>query len=87
MPVHKGRDRDNWGHYRRATPTSIVPEVVEWAARTMVVNRLEANKLMILEQHSLWQKLSCLANFISFLDGVTGRIDRGKRVEVFYLDI
>lgn len=29
---------------------------------------------------------ACLTNLISFLYGVTGRIDMGERIEVWYLD-
>lgn len=64
--------------------TSIMLKILEKALRERMVNRLEANKLPMVEQHGFWRKR--LINYISVLEEATNKSDRGKRAEVCYPD-
>lgn len=50
-PLHKHGDRNGCGSYRPMSLTSIRLKTLENALRDRIVDHLEANKLMMLEQH------------------------------------
>lgn len=81
IPLHKGGDRGNCGNHRPVNLVSIMLKSLERALRDGIVNHIEANNLVIVEQHGFWHKCLCLTKLMSFLNKVTGRIDRGERVE------
>lgn len=50
------------------------------------MGHLEYNKLLASYQHGFRRKRSGFLSKISFLNKVASRLDKGKRVEICYLD-
>ena len=84
IPIHKGGSRENATNYRPVSLTSII--LMEKIIRDKLVEHLVGNKLLSAAQHGFRRRRSCLTNLLCFLDEVTGRLDRGEKVEVCYLD-
>jgi len=47
---------------------------------------VEEKKVVRSSQHGFTKEKSCLTNLITFYDGVTGRVDEGRAVDVVYLN-
>ena len=52
-----------------------------------VINKqVEEKKVIRSSQHEFTKGKSCLPNLIAFYDDMTGWVDEGRAVDVFYLD-
>ena len=51
-----------------------------------MVRHLEGNKLISCSQHRFIQKKSCLTNLLEFNEFVAPHVDKGKPVDIVYLD-
>lgn len=83
--MHKCGDKGNYGSHRPKSPTSNVYDALEEGLRETIVNRLGANRPVAVEQHGLWHSSSSPTSSISFLEEVTGSVERAERVEVCYI--
>ena len=52
-----------------------------------VINKQVEEKKVISSQHGFTKGKSCLTNLIALYDGMTGRVDEGRAVDVVYLDV
>ena len=50
------------------------------------MKQVEEKKVIVYSQHGFTKGKSCLTNLIAFHDGVTGWLEEGRAVDVFYLD-
>ena len=50
------------------------------------MNHLNTHTLLLKSQHGFTKGKSCLTNLLSFLEDVTKAIDKGKPLDVIYLD-
>ncbi|CAM5169609.1 unnamed protein product [Eretmochelys imbricata] len=51
-----------------------------------ILKHLEESKVIRNSQHGFNKSKSCLTNLIAFYDEITGSVDRGKEVDVIYLN-
>jgi ribonuclease P/MRP protein subunit RPP40 len=73
-------------NYRPISLTSVVLKLLERIIRDQLANHLASNRLLIASQHGFTKRRSCTTNLLCFMDEITGRLDKGERVEVCYLD-
>ena len=66
--------------------TSQTCKVFEKVVRKYLVVFLETNMLFNHSQHGFCGKRSCLSQLLSHFNKVTALLDKGKRVDVVYLD-
>ena len=86
VPLFKKGSRDNPGNYRPVNLTSVVGKFLEKMLRDRIYARLEENGLVSDRQHGFVWGRSCLTNLIEFFEEVTKVIDKGRAVDVVYMD-
>ena len=86
VPLFKKGSRDHPGNYRPVSLTSVVGKVLERIIRDRIYDHLERNKLIGDSQHGFVRGKSCLTNLIEFFEKVTKEVDKGKAVDVVYMD-
>jgi len=65
---------------------SIPAKMMEQLILEVIVKQVEEKKAMRSSQHGFTKGKSCLINLIAFYDGMTGWVDKGRAVDVVYLD-
>lgn len=85
-PVYKKGAKHDPGNYRPVSLTSQVGKIMERVIKRELVEYLEGRGLLRESQHGFRGGKSCLSNLLSFIDDVSGRIDRGEKVDVVFLD-
>ncbi|CAM5101816.1 unnamed protein product [Eretmochelys imbricata] len=58
---------------------------MEQVLKESILKHLERNVIRN-SQHGFSKGKSCLTNLIAFYDGITGSVDKGKAVDLIYLD-
>ncbi|CAM4525236.1 unnamed protein product [Caretta caretta] len=59
---------------------------MEQVLKESIWKHLEERKVIRNSQHGFTKGKSCLTNLIAFYDEITGSVDEGKEVDVFFLD-
>ncbi|CAM4589978.1 unnamed protein product [Lepidochelys kempii] len=59
---------------------------MEQVLKESILKHLEERKVIRNSQHGFTKGKSCLTNLIAFYDEITGSVDEGKAVDVFFLD-
>ena len=76
------------GHviYRPVSWTSHIIKLYEKVIRTQLIDFLENNSLLNSGQHGFRSGRSCLTQLIDHYDYIMKQMERGKNVDVIYLD-
>ena len=86
VPIFKKGKKEEPGNYRPVSLTSIPGKILEKIIKQSLCKHLESNAMITRSQHGFVKNKSCQTNLITFFDQVTSQIDRGKAVDVIYLD-
>ncbi|GAB0195797.1 mitochondrial enolase superfamily member 1 [Grus japonensis] len=85
MPIYKKGQKEDLGNYRSVSLTSVLGKVMEQFILGALTKRVQDNQGIRPSQHGFMKGRSCLTNLI-FYDLVTHLVDKGKAVDVIYLD-
>ncbi|KAK4815372.1 LOW QUALITY PROTEIN: hypothetical protein QYF61_001360, partial [Mycteria americana] len=85
-PIYKKDRKENPGNYRPVSLTSVLAKLMEQIILSAITWHVENNQGIKPSQHGFRKGRSCLTNQISFYDKVTRLVDKGKAVDVVYLD-
>ena len=85
-PIYKEVPEEDLGNYRPVRLTLVPGKIVEKIILSEITWRVWDNWGIRPSQHGFMKGRSCLANLISFYDGVTHLVDEGKAADVIYLD-
>ncbi|PKU45797.1 rna-directed dna polymerase from mobile element jockey- hypothetical protein [Limosa lapponica baueri] len=86
MPVFKKGKKKDPGNYRPISLTSIPRKVMDQLILEVIPKHLEEKKVIRSGQHGFTKGKSCFTNLIAFYDGMAGWVDKGRAVDVVYLD-
>jgi len=73
-------------NYRPVSLTSVLGKVVAQIILSAITWHTQDNQVVRLSQHEFMKGRSCLTNLISCYDKMTHLVDKGKAVDVVYLD-
>ena len=84
--IFKKGDRNEPGNYRPVSLTSVICKLMEQLVREELVEHMTKNNLFCKEQHGFMKGRSTITNLLETLDDWTGELEKGKSVDVMYLD-
>jgi len=86
FPIYKKGCKEDPGNYRPVSLTSVPGKVMKQIVLREIMRHVWDNWGIRLSQHGFMKSRSCLTNLISSYDLVTCMADKGKAVDVVYLD-
>lgn len=86
MYIYKKGWKENPGNYRTLSPTLILGNVMEQIILNAIMQHIQDNHLITSSQLGFMKGRSCFTDLISFYDKVTHLVDKGKAVDVVYLN-
>jgi Reverse transcriptase (RNA-dependent DNA polymerase) len=85
-PIFKKGKRADPGNYRPVSLTSLPCKVLESIIKDNIMQHLLGNNLLKESQHGFMPNRSCTTNLIEFMEPVTKNVNKGRPVDIFYLD-
>ncbi|KAJ7405403.1 RNA-directed DNA polymerase from mobile element jockey-like protein [Pitangus sulphuratus] len=85
-PIYRKSWKEDLGNYTPVSLTSVPGKVMEQIILSANTQHLQDGQGIRPSQHGFRRGRSCLTNLISFYDQVTPLVDKGKAVDVVYLD-
>ncbi len=85
-PIFKKGTKGDPGNYRPDSLTSVPCKILESIAKDRLMSHLLENGLTGHSQHGFLPGKSCAKNLVEFMNFVTEAVDKGKSVDIFYLD-
>ena len=86
VPIFKKGSKMAAGNYRPVSLTCVSCKLLESILKDDIMQHLTRNKLLKNSQHGFMAGKSCTTNMLEFMEKITSEADRGKSVDIVYLD-